>query len=385
MKKKMERFYLVAVYLMAFLVVLGGCKSTGGSSAASGEASPGVGSTPSTNSPVVQVCNDSQNVEFSRHLIDPIYIKASTRIGGVGGGGTEIVGRSYITPKDEYEGVQIPIYAPVDMDLIAVTNYIPPDADPIGYHSDWALTFEVTCDVSISLYHIKGVVDAIREVAPPEIRRQSAPERTQKRVHFQAGEQIGYYQKGDRSIAFDFIVEDQSVINDFINQERYLAQSSNILHIRCPYELFQSAIQDEYLETIGSMAGTRFPGAGCGTVMRDKLGAISGNWFLEQDGKKGFGENTKVGMYGSPLPIATDVDGTIVVGHIGANTDMRFYLGNPTYLDPEQMTGSHCYEEQGGGYVYFELVTNTEMKVYVSATGNCPNQFPADGYKTYYR
>lgn len=383
---------LIGVYLIAFLLALStvGCKKVEKeeTTAKPDESSPS--EEQSRDSGARQACVE-RDVRFTFPVVDPAVVQNVTPIGGVGGGGTEIVGRSYIHPKAEYEGIAIPIHAPTDMRLIAVTNYLPPGAPNDGsYRSDWSMTFEASCDVTLSLYHVKDVVASIRAQEKRGLQSRSAPEPVAQTVEFKAGEVIGYYIKGNLSIAFDFIVNDLRVTNQFLNQRRYEAQMSNILNIICPYDLYSPAVRDTFLALVADAGGTPFPEYGCGQISRDVRGTLAGQWFLEPNAEKGFGENFMDGDYGSPLPITTMPSGTVQIGHLGAQTDVRLYTNNPTWLAPEAINGSHCYQiepnpSQPAGYVYVEMVSDWEMRLSYSARGLCPNEFPEENYRTYFR
>ena len=216
---------LFCVYAIAFLMALTtiGCKAVGTASGGgddSGSAEGRETAIPSTGES--RIACSVRDVSFIVPVVDPSVVQMVTPIGGVGAGGTEIVGRSYIHPKAEYEDIALPVRAPTDMRLIAVTHYIPPGAPVDGsYRSDWALTFEVGCDVSLSFYHIKGVVPSIEAQATGGIKSRSAPEPVSQTIEFKAGDIIGYYIRGFHSIAFDFIVNDRRVTNPFQNQRRY--------------------------------------------------------------------------------------------------------------------------------------------------------------------
>lgn len=77
--------------------------------------------------------------------------------------------------------------------------------------------------------------------------------------------------------------------------------------------------------------------------------------------------------------------------HIIDSTRYRIPAGNSTYLKPEEVTVSHCYDltnpqpSVSEGYLFFNIVSAMEMQVFHSTTGACPASFPAAGFKTFYR
>jgi len=205
----------------------------------------------------------------------------------------------------------------------------------------------------------------------------------------EAGELIGYFIPNAGVASFDIIVESDDVTNQFPNQERYEKFGSNLLHVICPYDLYSEDMENEYLNLMGGAEG-RIPGANdCGTVMRDTPGAIEGMWFLDEVPVRGVHDTDKQGLYGSPMPIVDD-GYRLTIGIIDEN-NIWIYHDNPTYKDPAEVTYSHCYQimptpDDEEGYVYFQVVSDMEMKAFRSETGSCPESFPEDGgWKSYYR
>lgn len=322
--------------------------------------------------------NCSDDVRFTYYLVDPKYILSLSQIGSVGGANQAIVGRSYIAVKDEFTNQKVPIYAPTDM-VLAYTSYYTAPNPVEGFLPDYGLSFEIKCGKRMSLSHIKEVIPQIKEKLPatPQIIAYNHP----MNIEFKVGELIGYYIKGPGSVAFDFIVDDAYITNQFANQERYEAgHGLNTLHSICPYDLYTGAMREAYYNLL--------PGKNCGTMERDKAGTIAGLWFLNPDPSTGAGEFKKEGMYGNPLPIAMSPE-RISIGHIGADNIIWIYPNNPTYKDPEEITKEYCYQDypQGAplGYVYFKIVDEMTMDVYYSETGRCPSSFPSAGEKRYYR
>ena len=321
------------------------------------------------------------NYTFTHYLVNPNLVKVVNPIGVVGGANTEIVGRSYIFIKDEISE-KIPIYAPKDITLTS-GSYYNPSTNKNNPYPDYALTFNAGCQHTIDLSHLKEVIPAIQERLPP-LSTSSARKQVQP-LKLNAGDLIGYYIPNKGVAAFDFIVDDNTITNTFANQKRYEAgYGSNLLHSTCPYDYYQGDMKKAYYNLLGSSAGILFDIKDCGTVSKDKLGTLSGQWFLDPDYKTGMGENKKEGNYGNPLPIVYMPD-RITIGHIGPNDYMWIYSNEATYKDPKTITDEHCYQSTHQGYVYFKLTNNSEMNAYYSETGTCPPTFPTTDYKTYYR
>ena len=216
----------------------------------------------------------SKPVSFSNNIIDPASLKVISALGMVGAGNTEIVGRSYMFAKDGLEGVRLPLYAPTDVDIIAATHYSP-DGAPAGYTPDWSMVLDVGCGVSIELYHVKDVIDAVKNQVPAALSSSSAWQPLGTRVAVHAGEPFGWYIKGLNSIAWDFIVHNNAVTNHFANQARYETANNYLVHVVCPFDPYSAAMRAAYVTLVGPPGGQPVPGAGCGTVERDEIGRAS--------------------------------------------------------------------------------------------------------------
>jgi hypothetical protein len=333
-------------------------------------------------------------VRFSSPLIDPSVLKVVTPIGQVGGGNTEIIGRSYVFPKDEVAGQWLTLTAPADMEVVSAGHYIPPGAPTVeqGYVPDWVLLISLGCGLQIELYHVKNVSDSIKAAMyDTAITAQSGYLQLRRKVKIAAGQPFGAYIKGLNSGAFDFIVRNDSVTNSFANQARYLAGPSNLLHVVCPYALFEGATKAAYQALLGTVSGVPIPGAGCGTVERDKEGTPAGQWFLDSAFAPGvLASNRKEGDYGTPLPLMLGPDSTVYIGHTGPIDNIRIARANASWKDPGTITTEWCYQAASNssapdGWLWLKMVRADKMNVAYGSTGACPSTFPASGFKTYYR
>ena len=325
---------------------------------------------------------------FSDYIIDPGSVKVVSQIGIVGGGNTELVGRSYVFAKDGLDGLRLPLSAPTDLDVIGAAHY-QPSGTPPGYVADWSLLLDAGCGTRIELYHVKDIADAIKSVASTTIATTSAYQSLSKRVPFRSGETFGWYIKGVNSIAWDFIVHRDAVTNAFANQARYVASNSNLLHVVCPYDLFTASKKAAYYALIGTVGGTPVPGASCGTVERDVAGTPAGQWFLSAAFGSSF-PNTKDGNYGDPLPIVLGADRTVYIGHTGPTDDLRIEQANATWRDPATITTSWCYQPStlpasSAAWLWLRMAGATTMDVAYGSAGGCPAVFPAADARRYYR
>ncbi len=329
------------------------------------------------------VCNTS----FTSHVTDVAALYSVGALPALAGGAAFEI-RSYMTVKQAYEGIKVPIYAPTRMKIIGSAHYIPMGA-PTGYLADWALEFVSTCesDVQIGFAHVKDVVPAIAAVSNATVTSNSGAMPVSQPVVFEAGDVIGYYIKGLNSIAWDFIVKDYRVTNQFINQARYAG--SKLLNAICPYEKMIPSIQSQYLALLaGPGLAPSDGGMKCGTVMHDKAGTIAGVWFLDSSADAGVFGGTSVGAYDSPNAAFIGEDKVLYLAGF-VHSSFRLDSSNPTYLDPEKVTTKHCYQlyptpSNGDGYLYYQVISNTEMRVAYAANGTCPSSMPST-YQVYYR
>lgn len=313
---------------------------------------------------------------FTHHIMDTKYIRRVGPIGDLGSHGY-IMGRSYVHIKDEYFMQRMPMYAPKNMTLVSMNYYQDLNAPP-EHHPDYALDFELGCNISMSLHHLKEVVETIEERSP----ELNAPGGSKEIEHLNltGGELIGYFILDGSTAAWDFFASNSSHFNQFANQARY-GKWNYLLHRVCPYDFFRGQMKEDYYSLL--------PESGCGSVERDVAGTIAGQWFLDPNPSSGMGEEFKEGYYGNPLPIITGTDGTVNMRSIG--TERYFSVGteNPSHMDPEEVTGEHCYQRYTDDlpqdYAYFKLFNDTTLGVFFSESGSCPDVFPEDNFTYYYR
>jgi hypothetical protein len=339
--------------------------------------------------PHVRDCATEPTV-FTEYVIDPSLVKVVAQIGSIGGNNTELVGRSYVFAKDGQQGSRLPIRAPADMEIVAAKHYKPMGAPETGYTPDWSLYLDAGCGVTMEMYHIKDVFDSLKAVADTTVYSSSAWEPLPQRVKVKAGSIFAWYIPGLNSVAWDFIARSDSVTNHFANQARYVARNSNILHVVCPYDLFEPAKKAAYYGLLGSVSGIPVPGAGCGTVQRDSIGTPVGQWFFDSAFVVAPGVLQKDGFYGDPMQIITGPDSTVMIGHTGPTNDIRFARDNPTWKRPESITTQWCYQSYStpttlDGWLWLKMERADKMLVAYGATGTCPADFPDSGYKAYYR
>lgn len=327
-----------------------------------------------------------ENPAFTEYFVDPSKVQKVGQVGVVHGSGLYIVERSYVSIKSEFNSEKIPIYAPVDMTLRAGSHYqdlLVPSSNSLP---DYALWFDADCNLEINFAHLKEVVESIAEQLP-EVRPDSRNIQLTP-LKFKAGDLIGYFIYKEGGVAgFDFIVRDKKIVNQFINQERYSdGRAGNLINGVCPYDYYEPGKKEEYYNLLGGTGGTLFKVKDCGNSSQDVAGTISGMWFLDKEPQGWIYESYKDGDYGSTLSIVGDEE-RVTVGNLGQNRVSWAHNNNPTYKLPKEITTEHCYQFDSrgeAGWVYFKVVSDTELDVVFKQTGNCPSSFPSNA-KRYYK
>ncbi|MEP6654598.1 MAG: hypothetical protein ABJA82_14650, partial [Myxococcales bacterium] len=312
-----------------------------------------------------------------------------------GGAAFEI--RSYMQVKDSYAGIKVPIYAPTDMTIQASSHYTDPLHDPgdTDYHGEWGLVFEATCTTQVSFAHIREVVPEIAAVTVPSTMTGSAGELVSHTVDFKAGDIIGYYIRGPGYFAWDFIVTDSTVTNQFINMPRYLDGQLKFLHGICPFDPYPLAMRQKYLDILGTNLNPPVAGRKCGTLVHDVAGTAAGVWFHSPYTGGGADEARRAS--GNPLSLFKAETDVVFIADLDGDTDKvgfatyRIETFNPTYRNPEEITTSYCYERHSNpgspadGWVYVKVLADAQLAVAYSLEGACPETFPSTGARIYYR
>ncbi len=320
-------------------------------------------------------------VTFTRYLLDPALIRNVTQIGSIGGGGA-LIGRSYVFPKADLDGRRLSLRAPAAMTLAGLGYYLPSGAPP-GYEPEYSLLFDLGCGLALELYHVKALAPALARSAPAAASSSSAYGPVKGGARLKAGAVFAYYVREEgRSVAFDVILHDSRVSNRFPNQARYA--KSNLLHVLCPWTRYAGAMQKTMLALVGTAGGVLTPDAGCGTVARAVDGTIAGEWWLTPGAV--IPPYRFDGDYGEPMAVIEEADGTVRIGHLGGSTqDTLVSRGNPTWLSPAKVTGTHCYEsDAGGASIAFQVVSKTSVKVAFRRTP-CGAGFPEGDFRLYVR
>ncbi|TMU56062.1 hypothetical protein [Flagellimonas algicola] len=262
---------------------------------------------------------------------------------------------------------EVPVYAPVDMDLVNVTFN----------GTDYQPMFRASCEVVLRFGHITNPVSTIRDA----VVTQGIPlfdAQASTLVSFSAGELIGTTSGTVQAKSFDFGVYHSERQLTFLNNDRFHPVET-FRHATCPYDYFTSDLRNQMYDLFGPKPlaqplSCRGP--------RGRAGTIAGPWF---DTEEVFSTPYHGQTEFSPLLVATTLDGTVKLVRGTESNVHRTLLGAATHADPEDVTTEHCYEVESGGYFYLQLQADGTLRVARETSGSCPSEFPSSGYITYYR
>lgn len=261
---------------------------------------------------------------------------------------------------------RVPVYAVADSVLTAISYYETPSGG-----GEYLMFFDVTCEISYKFDHISEVAPKIAAVAPTTPSQGSATTRTAP-IEFKAGEIVAYTVGAGGQGPWDFGAYDLTYVNKFANQERYeRGYMTQSIHTVCPYEYFGEPLRSQMLALLGTHGQKILPDIPCYTTERDVIGAAAGAWFDSPDLQ--FSDS----VFSAAL-LAGDF-----VGITGIGSDLRIAKGEPTWLDPAELTGSHCYSSNNQ-WSYIEIIGDGNTMKAAGGQGACPNTLPT-GATTYYR
>jgi|GEM_PF-1435955 hypothetical protein len=331
---------------------------------------------------------DESGSLFTAHFFDRDKIRLIYPLGQLNGGHheAEALGLSliWIEPSVIEAGDRLTVYAPADMQLERY-SYGHFGSEP----PTWTMVFRVNDRIKIRMSAISEAVPRIMDATTNEPAPNTAEHEPSIPVFLEAGEVIGYTTGTSKAHNWDIWVYDSERSNQYANQSRYEANylGDRMRTAVCPYDFFDEAMGAEYI----ALLGLDEPGqtTECGNTSRDVPGSLSGQWHFNPDYTTGV-EIAQDGSYATPLAIFKNLSNEIVIYQIDGQ-EFRITTDNTTHSDPAEITDCHCYQlvsrwdQSAAGYAYFELISEDDMKVYYSPSGQCPNNPPTTVGKTYYR
>lgn len=294
---------------------------------------------------------------LSAHLTDLSRVRYIVPPGSISG--DEIKGHSHV----QTDGAgPVPVYAPVDMVLVAGTW--------VELSDDFGFEFEIGERFRLRLGHItdpRGDIAAlIPRDDPSSLFSRVGP------VPVAAGELIGHTTGTRQTNGFDFGLYDMDVEVVTPNAATYRANREwTKLNSVCPYDYFDAGLRAGYFALFGTIAGVLVPGADCRRIDDVALGGtLAGEWYLTS--------HPPDGTYLPRFAVGADLAGTAVrIAGIGGVLDV---VGAP---DPRTVVDRACYE--GDGRFVFLRLTAADGLEAVAGPGPCPADFPGTGARSYRR
>ena len=303
--------------------------------------------------------------------------------------GNRFKGRSYvwIGRNQSNQFYDVPVYAPVDSTLTGITFYVETGRNEMGQQVDveqYSLRFEVSCEVSYGYDHILNLADKFAALAPPVPATSTRDTEARTSVLVKAGDLIGSTTGTSATHNWDFVFNNSSKRNEFVNQERYefTGDLKGLVTADCPYDYYRGNMKSELYSLLIGGVGGKIAGPGC-LISHDEPGTIAGGWFEQPFSR----ESSHPFLAGWALAVGTWAEGQIRINE--QQTSVWVASAEATYVDPRTVTSEHCYEHPGNlgqspaRYVYLRLLTESRLAV-ASSDGSCPDQFPQD-FQTYFR
>lgn len=321
-------------------------------------------------------------VVFSQPMFDRSKISYITPLGEVNGGYAEVQTLSGLMiwnkPEAVANGQMVEVYAPTAMTLDSYSYR----TELTTNNTDWALIFQINKDAVLKFDHVteaSAKIQAATTTTPATNSRELKPKQP---VTVEAGEMIARTRGTNQAKNWNIYLYDQAVQNTFVNQARYEDTiGQRLAHGACVFTYYNEAARPDYQSLMGATAAGQ--SSGCGRVSHDQAGTLSGLWYFDADPTAGTKEQQD-GVFASPFSVYKDSAGQVIIHQLAGQ---RFDL--PSALDPSQVTTEHCYPlasaNKTAGYVYFKLISESEMRLAYAPSGACPAAFPAAKARTYYR
>lgn len=311
-------------------------------------------------------CVSNINPQFTHAFTDLSKIDALNPIGGIGGGSP---GRSYIGIK---EGMEAPVYAPVDATLRKIIY-----ANRGAGYGEYGLIFVVSCELEYMFDHLDKLSDTLLKYAPKTAAATSQiQDNTELDILVKAGELLGYTDGTDLAHTFDFLVTNYAKRAAYINPKRW--EWEQAIYSQCPYDYFAAELRAAYYAKLGKPSYRGFIKAdSCGNPSHDVAGTASGGWF----------KDTSTDKRGEYLAIAKDYNYAQVAYRKDGQafeSSQAVQMGKP-YLNIEDDTPekypedikpgqSICYGNNNE-WAFIKLLSETELS-FAAGNGSCPSVFP---------
>ncbi|GEM_PF-6418741 len=197
-------------------------------------------------------CTSNPNLKFSHDLSDYNLIEKITPPSLFA---SKAQDRAWLW-IDQSKTNKVPIYAPVDADL--VRGVYKTKTNEGKETIDYDLHFQVSCEVWFFINHISDPIDKIKEFFPNTPASSIAPTgsptvsdnfvQISPPLHFSAGDMIGYTKGTALAHSFDFAVFDLNNTNKLIGVVR--SSDTRFNNFICPFDVFPENIKSSYYQKL---------------------------------------------------------------------------------------------------------------------------------------
>lgn len=171
-----------------------------------------------------------ENPIFTKHITDVSKIENIVLPPVISAGNLKT--HSYIETNKK----KVPIYAPVDMELITGSFYV---------GGPYRLDFQVGCNVTLRLAHITEPLQDIIVLFPSSPTQDSKDQEIKQKIKFKAGDLIGYTTGTSQAGNWDFGVYDITKSNKYALDKAW-NNSWVYTSAVCPYDYFAKELKQEY-------------------------------------------------------------------------------------------------------------------------------------------
>lgn len=176
-------------------------------------------------------CTSNANPTFTNQLIDPSKVTDITTPPNIAKPSEHLKTHSYV----DTAAPGVPLYAPVDMELISGAHYV---------GGPYMFDFRVSCEVTLRLAHVIDPISKLKDALPAEPKNSSTSDEVKPPVAVKAGELIAYSGGPPHVLnsGLDFGVYNSTKPN------RYAATQTSSIYTTavCPFDYFPEAIRAAY-------------------------------------------------------------------------------------------------------------------------------------------
>ena len=275
---------------------------------------------------------------------------------------------------------EVPIYAPADAMATGITHYLglmhPWQGAPFEL-AQLEIRFQAACGLTFGFDHVSRFVEPFASLVPEPVRDTRDAE-VPIHVEVKAGDLIGYSSGTVPAHTWDFVLSDHSRTLRFANQRRY-EESGDLrvlLHAACPLDYLAPELRAEWASALGSWQGVD-AAARC-RLDADAPGALAGGWFQTP-----FDPDASWHPADWGVVALVAADGYLDVN--GPGRAVRTAPTHPSFADPAQVTGEHCFEDYKAptSYAYVRVQPDGTLAA-AFGDGPCPASLPA-AHAVYYR